>query len=459
MLIVSANPLELGDITKKETQNINGLTYQYIEVNDINNQPQKLFYAEFLPDSGSKYEMVIHHVEDEQSNFVGSTVMQIASDFELKTNQKVVAAINGDFFIDYVPVDYYVQNGVIIHEGPYSWKREFGFDQLGNSVVGRMNAFKYKIKIYTSKGLKEFEIAKFNEEPLDGEIAVFESTRYNTIDVENSGKYILKLDADRSTDFSLPITGMAYRLTKGTVVSDATLSLKTGQLGICIKGDNEISQYFYNEYNYGVRVEVVKIPSGDFSNLPWVIGGYSILMKDGNLLPEGAHSDNGGDGLAPRTSIGITTDGKYFITVIDGRQSNYSVGVNVNQQGQLVKDLGAYSALELDGGGSSTFLLRVNDELKLMNKPSDGQMRKVSNAILIVEKESEQTSTTTTEIISSTTEEISTTTEMTTEETTSTTEQINNSSNNYQGFNVFTVIIPLFIIGVMAVIVRTIKNK
>ena len=52
--------------------------------------------------------------------------------------------------------------------------------------------------------------------------------------------------------------------------------------------------------------------------------------------------------------------------------------------------LGAKYALELDGGGSSTVIVRINDELTLRNKPSDGSMRAVSNAILLVEKAEEE---------------------------------------------------------------------
>ena len=49
--------------------------------------------------------------------------------------------------------------------------------------------------------------------------------------------------------------------------------------------------------------------------------------------------------------------------------------------------MGAKYALELDGGGSSTAIVRIDDVLTLRNKPSDRSMRTVSNAILLVEKE------------------------------------------------------------------------
>ena len=71
--------------------------------------------------------------------------------------------------------------------------------------------------------------------------------------------------------------------------------------------------------------------------------------------------------------------------MLDGRQPSYAVGVTVNQQAQIAAALGARYALELDGGGSTTVLVRIDDVLTLRNKPSDGSMRKVSNAIMLVE--------------------------------------------------------------------------
>ena len=78
-----------------------------------------------------------------------------------------------------------------------------------------------------------------------------------------------------------------------------------------------------------------------------------------------------------------------FLAVLDGRQSGYSVGCTVNEEALLAKQFGAKFALELDGGGSSTFLLDDGSGPKVLNKPSDGQQRRVSNAVLLVEKTAE----------------------------------------------------------------------
>jgi exopolysaccharide biosynthesis protein len=65
---------------------------------------------------------------------------------------------------------------------------------------------------------------------------------------------------------------------------------------------------------------------------------------------------------------------------IDGRQPQHSVGINLNELAELLLELGATDAMNLDGGGSTTMF--VNG--KVVNKPSDKEgERNVSDAILV----------------------------------------------------------------------------
>ena len=81
----------------------------------------------------------------------------------------------------------------------------------------------------------------------------------------------------------------------------------------------------------------------------------------------------------PRTSIGLTADGRVLLVVVDGRQSS-SVGMSLLELAQFfVGKLGAESAINLDGGGSSTMAVRG----ALENHPGDGFERAVSSAVLV----------------------------------------------------------------------------
>ncbi|MDP4127066.1 MAG: phosphodiester glycosidase family protein [Bacillota bacterium] len=74
---------------------------------------------------------------------------------------------------------------------------------------------------------------------------------------------------------------------------------------------------------------------------------------------------DGGWGLAPRTAIGQTRDGKILMLVIDGRQIG-SIGATLKNVQDIMLQHGAYNVANLDGGASS--VLYYNNEV--VNHPS-----------------------------------------------------------------------------------------
>lgn len=105
------------------------------------------------------------------------------------------------------------------------------------------------------------------------------------------------------------------------------------------------------------------------------IGGGPSLVKNGKNVAVTNYwkevFDGGGiAGLSrqPRTAIGASADGKLILLVCDGRNMNNSVGYTLSELADKMIELGAVNAINLDGGGSSTF---VGHDGKVMNRPSD----------------------------------------------------------------------------------------
>lgn len=372
-----ANPtytLNLGD----------GFTYKESKFMD-GGANQAAFIGEYSPSANSEYELVIHSVR-QGSKTTKTTVMDIAKHYEKSFGRKVIMATNGDYFDLNTGsnIESYVNDGVVISKGSFITKHCIGFDNNGKSVVGRMTQVQKRLLIEVGGEKKFFEIDKFNAEPAEGEIAVYTYT--GAYQVNGAGKYVIHTDSANMSQY--PVWGKSHRMTTGTAINDDSFTVKAGQFAIVVKGEK--AQYFYDNVVYGVACSLVEIPDGDFKGCNWVLGGYDILVNGGTVNTK-CHTDNDGSGYAPRTFIGFKENGSAFLCVVDGRQGAYSKGITVNREAQLAKELGAYNALELDGGGSSTVILRVDDELTLRNKPSDGQMRKVSNAIMLVEKPKTET--------------------------------------------------------------------
>lgn len=80
----------------------------------------------------------------------------------------------------------------------------------------------------------------------------------------------------------------------------------------------------------------------------------------------------------PRTAAGVSADGRTLIlAVIDGRQPAWSIGITLPELAELMIECGARDAINLDGGGSSSFIYTAPDGTRVENKPSDGKWRAV----------------------------------------------------------------------------------
>ena len=89
---------------------------------------------------------------------------------------------------------------------------------------------------------------------------------------------------------------------------------------------------------------------------------------------------------ASRTSVGITSTGKVVFMVLDGRQEPFSCGGSMLEIAQIMQEAGCVHAVNLDGGGSTTFVAKQpgEDELRVISNPSDGFARSVATTLMMV---------------------------------------------------------------------------
>jgi len=91
-----------------------------------------------------------------------------------------------------------------------------------------------------------------------------------------------------------------------------------------------------------------------------VVDGIEDVEVDTNV---GNHSIQGDQ---PRTAIGVVDTNRLVLVVVDGRSPGYSEGVTLTELAEIMAGLGASTAYNLDGGGSSTLYYDgevVNDPL------------------------------------------------------------------------------------------------
>ena len=113
------------------------------------------------------------------------------------------------------------------------------------------------------------------------------------------------------------------------------------------------------------------------------VGGSVIMLAEGKVVT--GLGDSYYTHKEPRTAVGIKEDGSVVLFVADGRQYPYSGGLTIYELANMMKAFGCVTAMNLDGGGSTTFLTERegSDDLALHNSPSDGGERTVSSSLFV----------------------------------------------------------------------------
>lgn len=119
-------------------------------------------------------------------------------------------------------------------------------------------------------------------------------------------------------------------------------------------------------------------------------GGCPMILQDGSIL----NTDKVLDHLSsrrPRTAVGIDKTGaKMVMMVVDGDKFNAGIsdGITSKELASMMQNAGCHTAINFDGGGSSTI---YSEALGVLNRPSDGQLRKVRNGWFLAAPKTDDT--------------------------------------------------------------------
>lgn len=141
-----------------------------------------------------------------------------------------------------------------------------------------------------------------------------------------------------------------------------------------------------------------QVSIGRFPQVPedarQIVSGIWQIVTDGQITAAPDSNDNGAGKPAPHAVAGIDRDGHTLILlVVDGRRPEYSLGMGCHRMAEEMLARGAWNAIVLDGGGSTTLVLRDKDgKVNVVNRPSDGHdlpialsvERSVANALGVI---------------------------------------------------------------------------
>ena len=100
------------------------------------------------------------------------------------------------------------------------------------------------------------------------------------------------------------------------------------------------------------------------------ISGLPLIVETGRISDQ-IKPDEYYAGVHPRSAVGLDRDQRTLLLfIVDGRQPNYSEGVTLPELAQIAIEYGADTALNLDGGGSSTLVIEdAQGRPQILNAP------------------------------------------------------------------------------------------
>lgn len=111
-------------------------------------------------------------------------------------------------------------------------------------------------------------------------------------------------------------------------------------------------------------------------------GGGAQIVENGKVVSNFSQNITG---KHPRTALGISKNRKELILItVDGRSASYR-GVTQTELAQLLINLGAFEAINFDGGGSTQMVTTSpwSTQVRTVNRPSDGSERKIYTALAV----------------------------------------------------------------------------
>ena len=271
---------------------------------------------------------------------------------EMAETRKAIAGVNSGFFFEYGR-----PSGLVVIDGETVSPGSGRFESIFINK-GEISFEVIQTEITVGIGDSSFETNNFNVPCSEGEYGVYSSFYGNTDRLDINRKYI--------------VTEGSRVLKYGT--TSTPKGIPENGYSICLPSD-----FIFPEDLENTEVKVYFFPVFETGTMAYE--GASMIIKDGESLAGDSMPWVGNlNHYDPRTCIGLLSDGKLGVVVIDGRQEGYSTGTTGRETADLLLELGFTDAFMLDGGASSAMYY----DGEIVNNPSDmGIERILAGSILV----------------------------------------------------------------------------
>lgn len=267
-----------------------------------------------------------------------------------------VVAVNGDFFNISGPEHFTLGpmiSGSSFVRAPQSGGVVLALDGALNSWVGPAQTL--EVYVQPPDG-DPHRLNSVNTAPGEDQLVLFNAYRASQLAVAADACYATFAPADDGASG-------AYAFSCGATTE---VRLQVGEFVLVGRGAAADWLRQYVDQPLGFVISFA-LPDVEF-----LVGGSHVLISNGEPTEpiEGKRH--------PRTAIGVDAERYLYLVVVDGR-SDESIGMTLAELQGYLAGFDLVSAINLDGGGSSTLVL----EGAVMNTPSDGKERTVASVVVV----------------------------------------------------------------------------
>lgn len=267
-----------------------------------------------------------------------------------------IAAVNGGFFVTRgvflgASAYPYLLEGQVVSGGPnraallFCEEKKF-VEDLRIATVSFQGAVRIKSESWPLRGV--------NQERADGSLVLYTPLMGASTLTAGEG---FEVGLDES----------------GRVMSTGTADLAIPPGGSVISGSGAAAAWLRRNARrlQRVRVEAGLAQTPRTCRATDVLGAGPWLIDAGKVVAPA-------NPRHPRTAVARRADGTLLLVTLDGRQK-ISIGMTLVELAEELLSLGAVHAINLDGGGSTTMVVKG----RVRNSPSDGAERPVGDAVLV----------------------------------------------------------------------------
>lgn len=303
-----------------------------------------------------------------------------------KSGNKIVGAVNANFYqvAERRPVHLISEDNRLVYAGyinkdPNTYVNEpiaFGMDSQGKGLIDH-----YNLKLtYTYNG-KTHKISHTNRKRNTNNTILYTSDFYKK--TTNTNKYGTEvvLKGPKNPELTL---GSTVKLEVDSIRKEGdTNPIKISDDYFVLSGHGKASTRL-KKMKVGDTVEINVGMDKKWQKSEFMLAGGPQLVKNGKVNVSMNLDSWVAKTKTARTAVGVDKSrNKVFFVTVD------SPGMDMKQLAKLMKDMGAHTALNLDGGGSTTMVVlpKGGGSLKVANTPSDGFERAISGILMAADTE------------------------------------------------------------------------